>query len=62
VAWGFVFNANVQTASVHNIGTRDNPIAAAHVELHYRLAGLNIVARTETFHVTGDGKHVHLNA
>ncbi len=62
VAWGFVFNASVQITSVHNTGTRDNPIAAAHVELHYRLSGLNIVERTETFHVTGNGKHVHLNA
>jgi hypothetical protein len=61
VAWGFVFNANVQIASVHNIGTNDNPIAAAHVELNYRLAGLNIVERTESFHVTGDGQYVHLN-
>ncbi|CAF0827339.1 unnamed protein product [Rotaria sordida] len=62
VSWGFVFNASVQIASVHNVGTRDQPIAAAYVELHYRLAGLNIVERTESFHVRGDGKYVHLNA
>lgn len=62
VAWGFVFNASVQIASVHNVGTRDNPIAAAHVELHYRLQGLNVVERTESFHVKGDGKYTYLNA
>ncbi|CAF0883379.1 unnamed protein product [Rotaria sp. Silwood1] len=62
VAWGFVFNASVQIASVHNVGTRDEPIAAVHVELHYRLAGLNVVERTESFHVRGDGQYVHLNA
>ncbi len=61
VAWGFVFNADVQIVSVHNIGTRDNPIAAANVALHYRLTGLNIVERTETFHVSGDGRYVQLN-
>jgi hypothetical protein len=62
VAWGFVFNASVQIASVHNLGTRDDPIAAAHVELHYRLTGLNVVERTESFHVTGDGQYTHVNA
>ena len=62
VAWGFVFNASVQITSVHNVGTRDEPIAAAYVELHYRLAGLNIVERTESFHVKGDGQYKHLNA
>ncbi|CAF2943327.1 unnamed protein product [Rotaria sp. Silwood2] len=62
VAWGFIFNASVQIASVHNVGTRDEPIAAAHVELHYRLVGLNVVERTESFHVRGDGQYAHLNA
>jgi hypothetical protein len=62
VAWGFVFSANVQIASVNNFGTREDPIAGASVELHYRLAGLNIVERTETFHVTGDGEYFHSNA
>lgn len=61
VAWGFVFNANVQVTSVHNVGTRDEPIAAAHVELSYRLKGLNMVERTESFYVRGDGPYVHLN-
>ena len=61
VAWGFKFSANIQIASIHNVGTRDDPIAAAHVELHYRLEGLNTVERTESFHVTGDGQYTHLN-
>ncbi|UJR34952.1 hypothetical protein I4U23_027730 [Adineta vaga] len=60
VAWAYVFNASVKIESIHNVGTRDEPIAAAHVELHYRLAGLNTVERTESFHVRGDGKYVHL--
>ncbi|CAF1393209.1 unnamed protein product [Adineta steineri] len=61
VSWGFVFNASVQIASVQNVGTREDPIAAAHVELHYRIAGLNVAERTESFHVRGDGQYVHLN-
>ena len=62
VAWGFVFNANVKVTSVQNIGTREDPIAAAYIELHYRLSGLNVVERTETFHVAGNGRYVYLNA
>lgn len=61
VAWGFVFNASVQIASIHNVGKREDPIAAIHVELHYRLAGLNTIERTESFHVRGDGQYSHLN-
>jgi hypothetical protein len=44
------------------VGTRNDPIAAAHVELRYRLAGLNTVERTESFHVRGDGEYKHLNS
>ncbi|CAF3433041.1 unnamed protein product [Rotaria socialis] len=62
VAWGFTFNASIQIASVHNVGTRDDPIAAVNLELHYRLEGLNVVERTESFHVRGDGQYTHINA
>lgn len=62
VAWGFVFNASVQISSVHNIGTIDQPIAAADIDIHYRLTGLNTVERTESFHVTGKGDYQHTNA
>ncbi|CAF1235555.1 unnamed protein product [Adineta ricciae] len=61
VAWAYVFNASVHVVSVYNVGTRDEPIAAAHIELCYRLAGLNTVERTESFHVRGDGQYAHLN-
>ncbi|CAF1007435.1 unnamed protein product [Adineta ricciae] len=61
VAWAYVFNASVHVVSVYNVGTRDEPIAAAHIELRYRLAGLNTVERTESFHVRGDGQYAHLN-
>jgi hypothetical protein len=59
VAWAFTFNASVHIGFAHNVGTRDQPIAAAHVELHYQLVGLNKVNRIETFHVRGDGKCEH---
>lgn len=61
MAWAYVFNASVHVVSVYNVGTRDEPIAAAHIELRYRLAGLNTVERTESFHVRGDGQYAHLN-
>jgi hypothetical protein len=62
VAWGFVFNASVQINSVYNTGTHDEPVAAAQIELRYRLKGLNIVESTESFFVTGDGQFTHSNA
>jgi hypothetical protein len=62
VAWGFVFNAGVQIVSANNVGTRDDPIIAALVQLKYRLAGLNTIERTESFYVRGDGQYMHSNA
>lgn len=62
VAWGFVFNASVQIGSVYNTGTVEDPIAVLPIDLHYRLVGLNTIERTESFHVTGDGKYFRLNS
>ena len=62
VAWGFVFNASVQIGNAYNTGTADDPIAALPIDLHYRLVGLNTIERTESFHVTGDGRYFHLTA
>jgi hypothetical protein len=61
VAWAFKFNASIQIGSIHNVGTAEDPIAAVHVELYYRLVGLNTIERTESFHVRGDGRFVYLN-
>ena len=56
VAWFYVFNANVEIVSVRNVGTKDNPIAAAQVELTYRLKGLNFAERRASFDIKGDGR------
>ncbi|CAF1431267.1 unnamed protein product [Rotaria magnacalcarata] len=56
VAWCYVFNANVEITSVRNVGTSDNPIAAAHVELKYQLKALSRVEGTVSFDVKGDGR------
>ena len=61
VSWAFAFNASVQITSVYNIGSIDDPVAAIELMLHYRLSGLNAVERTESFQVTGDGTHSHIN-
>ncbi|CAF2634530.1 unnamed protein product [Rotaria sp. Silwood2] len=56
VAWCYVFNAKVEITSVRNVGTSDNPVAAAHVELKYQLKGLSRVEGTTSFDVKGDGR------
>ncbi|CAF3447620.1 unnamed protein product [Rotaria sp. Silwood2] len=56
VAWCYVFNANVEITSVRNVGTSDNPVAAAHVELKYQLKALSRAEGTTSFDVKGDGR------
>ncbi|CAF3591772.1 unnamed protein product [Rotaria sp. Silwood1] len=56
VAWCYVFNANVEITSIRNVGTSDNPIAAAHIELKYQLKALSRVEGTTSFDVKGDGR------
>ena len=61
VAWGFKLDAQVQVPSITNAGTTAAPIAAAQVELSYKITGLNSITKTESFYVRGDGQFKWLN-
>ncbi|CAF4166023.1 unnamed protein product, partial [Rotaria sordida] len=56
IAWCYVFNANVEITSIRNVGTSDDPVAAAHVELKYQLKALSRVEGTTSFDIKGDGR------
>ncbi|CAF0921099.1 unnamed protein product [Didymodactylos carnosus] len=61
VAYGFKLDASINIPSINNVGTLEEPIAAAYVELKYRLTGMNSIEKTESFFVKGNGQFKYLN-
>jgi hypothetical protein len=56
-AWGFNFDASSELTGLANVGSRENPIASAIIEVSYKVKGLvNEVRNWQTFYVTGDGE------
>lgn len=56
-AWGFNFDAKSELVGLANVGSRENPVASAIVEVSYKVKGLvNEVRNWQTFYVDGNGE------
>lgn len=55
VAWGYKLNAKAEISAMCNVGAYKEPIAAAHVTLHFKLKALNLVEERVGFDIRGDG-------
>jgi hypothetical protein len=57
VDWGFDLDATSELIQISNVGTTENVIAGATVEISYTVKNvLRVLTTTESFHVTGDGR------
>jgi hypothetical protein len=57
VMWGFGFDATSSLVGVTNMGTKENPIAAATLKVSWELSSvLQNVKGSESFHITGDNR------
>lgn len=57
VAWGFDLDASSQLLQISNVGTQQNVIAAATIEMSYTVKNWTKNLTTiESFHITGDGR------
>ncbi len=57
VIWGFSFNATSSLVGVTNMGTKENPVAAATLQVSWELSSvLQNVKGSESFHITGDNR------
>lgn len=57
IAWGFDLDASSQLLQISNVGTQQNVIAGATLEMTYTVKNWTKNITTSTsFHVTGDGK------
>lgn len=57
VMWGFGFNATSSLVGVTNMGTKEEPIAAATLKVSWELTSvLQSVKGSESFHITGDNR------
>jgi len=56
VNWGYSLNAQVKITSITNRGSDSAPVAAATVQLYYKVSALNSFEKTESFYVTGDNQ------
>lgn len=57
ITWGFDLDASSQLIQISNVGTVDNVIAGATIEMSYTVKTvLRNITTSESFHVTGDGR------
>jgi hypothetical protein len=57
VNWGFDLDASSQLIQISNVGTKDNVIAGATIEITYTVKNMmRNLTTSESFHVTGDGR------
>jgi hypothetical protein len=61
-SWGFNFDATSELISVSNVGTEENPIASAIIQISYKARGLlNETRNAQSFYVDGTGRMQSLN-
>lgn len=57
VLWGFDVDAHSELIQISNVGTSNNVVAGATIEISYTVGNvLNVISTAESFHVTGDGR------
>lgn len=57
ISWGFDLDASSQLLQISNVGTQQNVIAAATLEMNYTVKNwTRNITTSNSFHVTGDGK------
>ena len=57
VAWGFNFDANVETLAITNLGSKDSPLAGLTLQLNYVVKSILLQQQSShIFHLTGDGQ------
>ncbi|MDO9183918.1 MAG: hypothetical protein Q7U04_15995 [Bacteriovorax sp.] len=57
ISWGFDLDASSQLLQISNVGTQQNVIAGATIEMSYTIKNwTKNISTSESFHVTGDGK------
>lgn len=62
VSWGFDLDASSQLLQISNVGTAENVIAGATVEINYTVKNWTRTLTTaKSFHVTGDGRIFQLD-
>ncbi len=61
-SWGFNFDASSELISVANVGSSDNPVASAIMQVSYKTRGLlNEQRSAQSFYVDGNGNVKPLN-
>ncbi len=56
VSWGFDLSANSELLAISNIGSKENPVAAATVEINYTIKNqLKSISTAESFFMDGQG-------
>lgn len=61
-AWGFDFDAASELINVANVGTDENPVASAIIQVSYKAKGkLNEARNAQSFYVDGNGEMQVLN-
>lgn len=61
-AWGFNFDATSELINVANVGTNENPVASAIIQISYKAKGLiNEARNSQSFYVDGNGTMQPLN-
>lgn len=61
-AWGFNFNAVSELTGIANVGSLENPVASAIIEISYTAKGLiNEMRNAQSFYVDGNGEMRILN-
>lgn len=61
-AWGFNFDATSELINVANVGSEENPVASAIIQISYKAKGLlNEMRNSESFYVDGAGTMQLLN-
>jgi hypothetical protein len=57
ISWGFDLDATSQLLQISNVGTQQNVIAGATIEMTYTVKNwTKNITTSESFHVTGDGR------
>jgi hypothetical protein len=57
ISWGFDLDASSQLIQISNVGTQENVIAGATIEMSYTVKNWTRTLTTATsFHITGDGR------
>lgn len=61
-AWGFNFDASSELVNIANVGTKDDPVASAIIQISYKARGLiNEMRNAQSFYVDGKGNVQPLN-